>query len=142
MVKGKIEAIKAARLERGWSLSELAKQVNMTKETVARIERGCSAYPATAKKVADALGRPVAELFAIDNDGDYTPENCRWATRSEQNNNRSTCITVEYAGKKMSLKQAAEAAGLPYQALRQRYRAKGERDLFRPIRQRKGVNRE
>ena len=65
MVKGKIEAIKAARLERGWSLSELAKQVNMTKETVARIERGCSAYPATAKKVADALGRPVAELFAI-----------------------------------------------------------------------------
>ena len=35
MVKGKIEAIKAARLERGWSLSELAKQVDVTKETVA-----------------------------------------------------------------------------------------------------------
>mgnify|MGYP001124840663 CR=1 FL=1 len=40
MVKGKSEAIKAARLERGWSLSELAKQVDVTKETVARIERG------------------------------------------------------------------------------------------------------
>ena len=65
MVKGKIEAIKAVRLERGWSLSELAKQVDVTKETVARIERGRSAYPATAKKVADALGRPVAELFTI-----------------------------------------------------------------------------
>lgn len=69
MVKGNIEAIKAARLERGWSLSELAKQVDVTKETVARIERGLSAYPATAKatakKVADALGRPVAELFTI-----------------------------------------------------------------------------
>lgn len=65
MVKGKIEAIKTARLERGWSLSELAKQVDVTKETVARIERGRSTYPATAKKVANALGRPVAELFTI-----------------------------------------------------------------------------
>ena len=65
MVKGKIEAIKAARLERGWSLSELAKQVDVTKEPVARIERGRSAYPAPAKMVAGALGRPVAALFAI-----------------------------------------------------------------------------
>ena len=65
MVKGKIEAIKAARLERGWSLSELAKQVNMTKGDRCANRAGCSAYPATAKKVADALGRPVAELFAI-----------------------------------------------------------------------------
>lgn len=65
MVKGNVEAIKAARLECGWSLSELARQIEVTKETVARIERGLSAYPSTAKKIADALGKPVAELFTI-----------------------------------------------------------------------------
>lgn len=100
-----------------------------------------SSFDAFAKWAADSGYAEGLTIDRIDNDGDYTPENCRWATRSEQNNNRSTCITVEYAGKKMPLKQAAAAAGLPYQALRQRYRAKGERDLFRPIQKRKGVNR-
>ena len=37
----------------------------------------------------------------IDNDGDYSPENCRWVSNIENIHNSSTCINIEYNGLKM-----------------------------------------
>lgn len=43
----------------------------------------------------------------IDVDGDYTPENCKWATRMEQQNNRRVNNFITVFGERMTVAQAA-----------------------------------
>lgn len=44
----------------------------------------------------------------INVDGEYCPENCRWASMKEQQNNRRNNHFVEYQGQKYTLTQLAE----------------------------------
>lgn len=57
-----------------------------------------------------ALNNGYAEgltIERIDNNGNYCPENCRWATRLEQANNKRNNVRVTHSGKTQTLSQWA-----------------------------------
>ena len=82
------------------------------------------------------FGEKGYSLERENNDKDYCPENCHWASAKEQCRNRRSNITVEYNGKKMCLMEAAEKSGISYRCLYNRYHRDGKRgaELFKPAR--------
>lgn len=66
----------------------------------------------------------------INNDGDYHPLNCKWATRSEQQQNTRHNKFVELNGEKLCLAEAARRSGIPISCLHSRIRR--NQPLFEP----------
>lgn len=61
----------------------------------------------------------------IDNDGDYTPSNCRWATQQEQSRNRSSNINITIGNATKTLTEWCEIFELPYKTIVARYHRNG-----------------
>lgn len=69
--------------------------------------------------VADMGPRPSPQhsLDRIDCNGDYSPENCRWATKKEQSRNRRDNKVLEFNGLSMTMVEWSERLGIKYRTL-------------------------
>lgn len=84
----------------------------------------CERWQEFASFYEDMGPRPSPDhsLDRIDNDGPYSPDNCRWATRQEQQRNTRRNKLLTYKGKTQCIAEWADEIGLSYQGLLYRLR--------------------
>lgn len=76
------------------------------------------------------------QIDRIDNNQGYSPENCRFVTRKENGNNKSTTIRINFQGKERTITEIAEMLNLPRRLIYQRiYNGWEINKLDRPPRQ-------
>lgn len=85
----------------------------------------CERWQKFENFIADMGNRPSADhsLDRIDNDGNYEPSNCRWATRVEQQNNQSNTTRLEFQGETLTIHQWATRLGIKAKTIDGRLRS-------------------
>lgn len=83
----------------------------------------CSRWNDSFEAFLEDMGdRPSSahSLERVDNQGNYSPENCEWADCESQNRNRRNVRRFEFKGRLLTLPEICEDTGLSYHFLHRR----------------------
>jgi len=98
----------------------------------------CERWSSFAAFLSDMGERPNGmQIDRIDNDGNYEPSNCRWATAKEQTRNRRNNRLLTIDGATKCLAQWSELSGVGYAVIRARLTVlkwEPKRAVFQPER--------
>jgi hypothetical protein len=90
--------------------------------------RVCDRWRRSLAAFIDDMGRRPSSAHQIDrknNDGNYEPANCRWATRVQQGRNKRNNVVLTHEGRSQPLSAWAVEIGMKYQTLVRRVRIYG-----------------
>ncbi len=98
----------------------------------------CDAWRTSFEKFLYDMGRkPSAfhSLERIDNNGNYEPSNCRWATATEQANNRRSSRVLRFNREERTLAEWSRLSGIGITTIHQRLKWgwSVERALTQPV---------
>ncbi len=93
----------------------------------------CDRWSEFANFLAD-MGQPGdgLTLDRTDNDGPYSPENCRWIPHAAQQANTRKVRFVEFNGEKIHLREASRRANLKWSTMMWRMQNWPQSEWFKP----------
>lgn len=101
----------------------LNKKVSSYKNYGGRGIKICSRWLESFDNFYEDMGEPPSLEYSIDridNNCDYSPENCRWVSREEQNNNTRQVRYFKYQGERLTTRQWAKKTGIHKSAIDER----------------------
>jgi hypothetical protein len=91
----------------------------------------CDRWMTFANFLADMGERPNGTtLDRIDNDGSYCLENCRWATREEQANNKRSNVFIQFGDEQKTMAQLARFFGVNEKKVHKHLKRRSEFDIW------------
>ena len=111
-----------------WTWSNMRKRCDYTEGKDAKnyVDRGISYDPSwkSFRKFYEDMGATYARglsLDRIDNNKGYSVDNCRWATRTQQNNNTRANRKITIRGMTKTLSEWSKESKVKPSTVRQRY---------------------